>query len=334
MTLKTVLMLPLWLALVAHAAPTATRPLGELVTYPSYRASASADPRFESKLAFAVGGRIARIEVRIGETVREGQRLARLDDREYRIGADRARAQLALVRNQITLAESQLAQSEALARDKFLSNEALRIRRTELAVRRSERDAARQALAAAELDLERTALHAPFDAVVAERSASVGDFVSPGQSVLMLAATAEPEIRARIPVAQVAELEAAGQWTLVAAGLQVPVRLVRVSQLVDKAGQTREAVFAPLAPMPVGLAGEVRWQGRTPLLPPGYVQQRDGRFGVFVQPGAAPEFRPLTRAEAGRPVPVPADWPLDLPVVDEGRFQIGLEVPAAAEPRE
>ena len=75
-----------------------------------------------------------------------------LDAREYRIAVARARAQLALVGNQIKLAESQLEQSESLARDKFVSPDALRIKRTELAVRRSEYDAARQALAAAERD--------------------------------------------------------------------------------------------------------------------------------------------------------------------------------------
>ncbi|WP_228720760.1 hypothetical protein [Nitrogeniibacter mangrovi] len=87
--------------------------------------------------------------------------------------------------------------------------------------------------------------------------------------------------------------------------------------------------------MPVGLAGEVRWQGDRPLLPPGYVQKRDGAFGVFVKPGATAQFRPLPEAQAGRPAPVPDDWPLDLPVVDEGRFQIGLDAVApGAERRE
>jgi multidrug efflux pump subunit AcrA (membrane-fusion protein) len=316
------------LPLSAQAADLTTRPLAELVSYPTYRVSATAAPREETRLAFAVGGRIERLPLRVGEAVGRGQVVVALDAREYRIAVARAKAQLALVDNQIALARSQLAQNESLAQARFVSEDALRIKRTELAVRRSERDAARQALAAAELDLDRATLRAPFDAVVRERLASVGDFVAVGAPVLVLAATAEPEIRAAVPAAQVASLEIAGQWALHAAGAAVPLRLLRVSPLVDAAGQTREAVFAPLAPMPVGLAGEVRWRGSQALLPPGYVQQRDGAFGVYVMPGEVPEFRLLPGAQAGRPVPVPAGWPAQLPVVDAGRFQIGLETPA------
>jgi len=320
--------------LCAHAADLSTRPLAELVTYPTYRVAASADPRFETQLAFAVSGRIDRLEARVGERVRKGQEVVALDAREYAIAAARARAQLALVNNQIALAESQLQQSESLARDKFVSPDALRIKRTELAVRHSERDAARQALAAAELDLDRTRLRAPFDAVVRSRLASVGDFVAPGAPVLVLAATAEPEIRASVPVPQVAGLQAAGQWVLHAAETDFPVKLLRVSPLVDPAGQTQEAVFAPIGAMPVGLAGELRWRGRQALLPPGYVQSRGGQFGVYVSPAGTPEFRVLPGAQAGRPVPVPVGWPVDLPVVDEGRFRIDLAPPGApaAEP--
>jgi len=326
------LILACLMPLAAQAADMSTRPLAELVTYPAYRVSATAEPRDETQLAFAVGGRIERLAARVGEAVARGQEVVTLDAREYRIAVARARAQLALVGNQIKLAESQLEQSESLARDKFVSPDALRIKRTELAVRRSEYDAARQALAAAELDLDRTRLKAPFDAVVRSRLASVGDFVSPGMPVLALAATAEPEIRASVPVQQVPGLQAATAWTLAAGGEEMPVRLLRVSRLVDTAGQTRVAVFAPVTAIPVGLSGEVRWRGAQALLPPAYIQRRNGRYGVYVKTGAQPEFRPLPDAQAGRPVPVPADWPADLPVVDEGRFQIGLERAEASPP--
>jgi len=311
--------------LASQAADVSVKPLSEIVTYPSYRASASAEPLYESQMAFAVGGRIERMLARVGETVGQGQLLAQLDDRQYRIAVDQAKAQLALVRSQITLAESQLAQNESLADRKFVSPDALKIKRTELAVRRAERDSVRQSVAAAELDLERTRLRAPFSAVIKARETSVGDFVAPGATVLVLAAVAEPEIRASVPVEQVASLHAAKAWTLAAAGMEIPVKLLRVSAIVDKAGQTQEAVFAPLRQMPSGLAGEVRWQGSQALLPPGYVQQRDGRFGVFVMGEKAPVFRELPGAQAGRPAAVPADWPLALPVIDQGRYQIGLE---------
>ena len=68
-----------------------------------------------------------------------------------------------------------------------------------------------------------------------------------------------------------------------------------------------------------------------PMLPPACVQKRDGVFGVYVMDGGTPRFRPLPGAQQGRPVPVPGDWSMDLAVVDEGRFQIGLKPVEAAQ---
>ena len=287
MTLRYAFLLCL-LPAVVQAADFTTRSLGELAIYPTYRVSASADPIDEARLGMAVPGRLAELPVRVGQTVGKGQRLAALDDREFRIERDRARAQTALVASQLRLAEQQLAQDRALAKRNFLSEDALRVKTTELAVRRNELAASRQALAAAQLGLDRTVLTAPFEGVVKAREASVGDYVSPGATVLVLAATATPEVRASVPVAQIASLRDAQGWVLEAAGLSVPLKLLRVSPLVDRAAQAQEAVFAPMAPMPVGLAGELRWDGRQAMLPPAYVQRRDGAFGVYVLDGAAP----------------------------------------------
>lgn len=312
---------------LTSGAELTTRPLSELAVYAEYRVNASAEPINESQLGMAVSGRVASLPAREGERVQAGQVLVTLDDREFRIEAARAKAQVGLVASQIKLAQSQLDQTAALAERKFVSPDALRIRETELAVRRSELAAVRQARAAADLALERTILRAPFDGVVRSRLASVGDYVSPGAPVLVLAATAAPEIHAGVPVAQIGSLRAAGRWTLHAAGLEVPLALLRVSPLVDRAAQAQDVIFAAQIDIPIGLAGEIRWQGRQSQLPAGFVQQREGRPGVFVMRDGTPEFLPLPDAQPGRPVPVPAEWPADTPIVDEGRFQIGLTLP-------
>ena len=59
-----------------------------------------------------------------------------------------------------------------------------------------------------------------------------------------------------------------------------------------------------------------------------YVQQREGRLGAWLVRDGEPRFVVLPEAQAGRPAAV--DWPADLQVVDEGRFAIGLQAPAAA----
>lgn len=310
---------------IAHAADWRSRPLSEIAIHPEERVPATVDAADEARLASEVAGRIVRLPVRVGEPVAPGSELVRLDDRQYRVEVERSAAQLAVLERRLELAAAQLAQAESLAARQFLSPEALRIRQTEAAVLAAERDAARAGLAQARLALERTVLRAPFAGVVRERAASVGDLAAPGTPLLTLAALGPVELRARVPADRVDSLRAAGAWTLVAGARTVPLELRRVSPLVERAGQTREAVFvarggAALSP---GLAGEVRWKSARPHLPPAYVQTRDGVNGAYVAEGGRAVFRPLPHAEAGRPAPV--DWPLTTPVVDEGRFALGRD---------
>ncbi len=62
--------------------------------------------RVESRLGFRVAGKITRREVELGQHVKAGQVLARLDARDYQLSADAARAQLASATTQRDLAEA------------------------------------------------------------------------------------------------------------------------------------------------------------------------------------------------------------------------------------
>ena len=326
--MKRLLHLALLLPALAAAAEWSTRPLSELAVYPEFRAPASVVAFDESRIAAEVAGRIEALPVRVGQAVAKDAELARLDGAAYRIAADRAAAEVELVANRVRLAEAQLAQSEALAARGFVSADALKIKQTELAVLRSERNAARQALAAARLEVARTVIRAPYAGVVRERLASVGDLAAPGTPLVVLSSTADAEVRARVPAAHIDALRAAAGWALVAGATRAPLRLQRVSPVVEAAGQAHEVVFAAVAPLAAGLAGEVRWRGTVMHLPPSYLQQRDAALGAFVARDGRPVFVPLPQAQAGRATPV--DWPGDTAVIDEGRFAIGL--PAAGAP--
>ncbi len=310
----------------AAAADWTSRALAELAVYPEFRAPATVVARDEASLAAEVMGRILAMPVRAGESVARGAVLVRLDDAASRIEVDRARAQLGLVDNRIRLAEAQLQQSRALAARGFVSADGLRVRETELGVLRSERDAARAALAAARLALARSVVRAPYAGVVRERLANVGDLAAPGTPLLRLAASADAEVRAQVPVDHIEALRVAAGWTLHAGGQSHALRLHRVSPVVEAAGQVREVVMHGAAALAPGLAGELRWRSITPYLPPAYVQQRDGRLGAYVERDGEPAFVPLPQAQPGRPVAV--DWPPGTRLIDDGRFALAL--PGAA----
>ncbi len=62
------------------------------------RASGSVEPRETVKLGFQISGRIARLHVEEGQSVRAGQPIAELDDSDYRTGLKAAEAQAATAR--------------------------------------------------------------------------------------------------------------------------------------------------------------------------------------------------------------------------------------------
>jgi membrane fusion protein, multidrug efflux system len=307
---------------VLLAAEWTSRPLAEVAVYPEFRAPAEVVAGDEARIAAEVAGRVVSLPARVGQRVKRGAELAGLDASSYRVEVERMRAQADLVGNRVKLAEAQLAQSEALAARGFISEDGLRVRRTELAVLRSELTAARQGLEGARLQLARTVIRAPFDGTVRERVASVGDLAAPGTPLLVFAADEGIEVRARVPAAQVEGLRVASGWRLVAGDVSAQLRLLRVSPLVSAAGQAREVIFTATSELPPGLAGELRWASAMPHLPATWVQQRGGKLGVWLVREGKPVFQPLPQAELGRPVPV--SLPGDTLLVDEGRFSLDL----------
>ncbi len=305
-----------------RAAEWSPRPLAQIAVYPEFRAPATVVAQEEARIAAELSARVVAMPARVGASIRRGAELVRLDDASFRIELERVRAQIALIDSRIRLARAQLAQSRALAARGFISADGLRIRETEVGVLQSERDAARAAQAAAELALARTVIRAPYDGVVRERLAAVGDLAAPGTPLLVLAASADAEVHARVPEAQINALQAAGAWTLVAGDAEYALQIRRVSAVVEAAGQARDVVLQAEGVLTPGLAGELRWRSTVAHLPPGYLQQRDGKLGGWVVREGAPVFVPLPNAQAGRAVAV--DWPLHTAVVDEGRFALGL----------
>lgn len=307
---------------LATAEPWLARPLSELAFYPEQRVNARVEALDQARVAAEIAGRIERLEVRVGDQVARGEVLLRLDDTDYRIAADRAHTQVELLAARLALAEAQLAQSRSLAARGFVSDEALRIRETELAISRSELAAARQALEAARVALARSTLRAPFDGVVRERLASTGDYATPGTPLLVLASIANTEIHALVPATQVNGLLHGEALHYMIEGVAYPVSVARVVPLVEAAGQTQRVILDGPPTLSPGRAGELRWRLATPHLPADYLLHHQGQAGVWLERHGTPVFVAVPEAAAGRPFAV--DLALDTRVIDAGRHALGL----------
>jgi RND family efflux transporter MFP subunit len=148
-----------------------------------------------------------------GGRVRKGDVLVELDRADYRLALERARTRLDKAQADLKLERGNQKVAEAEAE---LLNEELSAQERELVLRRPQLDSARADVAAAKaevaearLELERTIVRAPFDAVVRETMVEVGSQVAAGQAVAELIGTDQYHVELALPASKLAYVTAA-----------------------------------------------------------------------------------------------------------------------------
>jgi HlyD family secretion protein len=146
-----------------------------------------------SRLAPKAGGQIARLLVHEGDRVKAGQVLLELWNKDLMANERLAKEQLnaARLRGQeaclaADLAERDAERSRQLKEKGFISEDRLdravsdaQTKRAGCAAARAEAEQAQARISAAQADLSRTELRAPFDGVVAKITGELGEFTTP-----------------------------------------------------------------------------------------------------------------------------------------------------------
>jgi multidrug efflux system membrane fusion protein len=220
--------------------------------------------RVETTLGFRVAGKIAERRVDVGQAVRAGQVLARLDPADSALQLTQAEAQLAL-------ATADLARYRDLRAKNFVSASALDARETAF------KAAEAQALLARN-QTGYTALTAERNGVVSQVLAEAGQVVGAGQAVFRLAPDGEREVAISIPESEIGAFKP-GQvakvsfWaTAGAKGMPASGRLREISPMADPMTRTFAARISlqdadPL--LPLGMTATVRFptgSGDAPVL--------------------------------------------------------------------
>ncbi|MDP5210788.1 efflux RND transporter periplasmic adaptor subunit [Microbulbifer sp. 2205BS26-8] len=149
--------------------------------------------RRQATVSADVTGRLVKIHVREGATVEKGQLLAELDPRVAQARVDYARVNVESARKVAVVSKARLAEAGAslaryrkLAEDKFVSPEELDaasykvdILKAQLASDRTLIQAAEKQFEIERQQLSNTQILAPFDGVVTQVTAHVGEIVSP-----------------------------------------------------------------------------------------------------------------------------------------------------------
>lgn len=265
------------------------------------------EARRSSTVGFELGGQLASLKVDEGDSVNTGDLVARLDTE--RLAAQRR--ELVAVRDQ-TQADLDLAQSthervrEARELDAVSSQEddealtAVRARKAALA-------RAEAAIDRLDVELEKSRLSAPYNALVAQRMVDEGQVLTAGQPVLELLERTSPEARVGVAGGSIDALVVDQSY-----GLQVEGKAHRGSLRavlpVRRAGtRSVEAVFTLDTSLGHGslLQGDlVRLELEQSLETPGYwlpmgalTESSRGLWAAFVVTGDAPDTGQLERRE-------------------------------------
>ena len=233
------------------------------------------------------GYRLTAVLVNVGDRVRKGQVLARIDPDT--LESELAESRAAVAEAEATLAEARANHERArqLTAKGFYSAQQNTQTQTAADTALARLNAARARLQSAELKRSKAAVVAPDDGVISARGATVGTPTQPGQELFRLIRGGRLEWRAEVTAAELAELKPGLEAALTGPnGAEVRGTLRVVAPTVDP--QTRNAlVYVDLpvdAPLSAGMfaRGEFRL-GRAPALtlPQSALLLREGFAYVF-----------------------------------------------------
>lgn len=148
-----------------------------------------------------VNERILRIHADLGDTVRAGQVLAKLNDASFRDQMERDRAQLEQARIALQRDSLNFNRQQELFQMNLLSQTELENARSVYFSSRAAFQSARAALTLSSQNLSYTEVKSPVNGVVTRRNASPGDVAGSGQAIFEISNLVGYEIRLYLPLA-------------------------------------------------------------------------------------------------------------------------------------
>jgi RND family efflux transporter MFP subunit len=247
--------------------------------------------RHEVDEAFRVGGKVVRRLVDVGQTVREGDVLAVIDDTDYRLALDAAQQAVAAAASQAKQAESDRKRLAALRADGSVSEAEEERTRTAAQTTAAAAEAEARKLDLARNRLNYTVLRAARGGVVTAVRFEAGQVVAEGLPILSVAAEGEPEIVVDIPENHLAAFRKAKFQAALATAPDDRFDVVLRELAPQAAAQTRtyQARLKPAAGkrLPLGATATLvaeRSTGETPVatVPTSAITQVGGKPAVWV----------------------------------------------------
>jgi len=264
-----------------------------------------------------VGGRLTELRVDLGDSVRTGQLIGRLEDDEIRQQVRRAEAALQVSKAGVAQREAELEnlkmeaeRHESLERDGIISSQQsaqiqtqVRVAEAQVELSRAQMEESEAALEELRIRMSQTEIFSPISGVVARRYVDAGALLSANDPVVLIINLTRMVTVVNIPERQLVKIQVGDEATMAVdalGGEETTGRVVRISPLLDP--QTRSAEVEIEIPNPDGrLKGEMfarvdlnlTQQREAILVPREALVYRNAEPGVFVVNSEVAQFQPI-----------------------------------------
>lgn len=150
----------------------------------TYSAEGVVEAVRQSTVSAQISGRIKEVLFDVGDTVKKGQVIVRIDEREATQALSGSQAQVAQAQAALANAKANYERAQQLFRDKFISQSGLDKAKADYQVALAQAAASEAGAGTSELHRAYTSVVAPFSGVVAARMVEVGELVSPGKPLM------------------------------------------------------------------------------------------------------------------------------------------------------
>ncbi|MCP5281770.1 MAG: efflux RND transporter periplasmic adaptor subunit [Rhodoferax sp.] len=189
--------------------------VGAAATGTSLELDAVLEPVRQATVTAQVGGNVLALKVAAGDTVRRGQPLVRLDDREVRANTARSDAAVTQAQAELRNVQQVLDRNRELKKNGFLSAAALDSAENQVKSAQAALAQAQAARVQASVAQGFAELVAPFDAVVLTTHVQTGDLALPGRALVTIYQPGLLRAVAQVPASRVAQINAASDVAVV-----------------------------------------------------------------------------------------------------------------------
>ncbi len=223
-----------------RTATVETRDLTETLTL-----TGTLDPRAQVKAVAEVSARLLRVMNNDGDRVAQGAVLAVLDDTDFRLARDRAKAMLDVVDANRAHAKAEEDRAESLLKTGGITDKERLAARVAVQVAEASYEQARVELAIAGQQLLRTEIKAPMAGRIAKRLADAGTMLTAGAPVYDIVDDAVLEFRAAVSSADFAKVRVGEHVTVTVdalPGFTTEGQVSRIAPFINARSRSFEVV--------------------------------------------------------------------------------------------